>query len=101
MATITLHFHLLLQFLVQLHLPEVLLLALSLHNLLLHLDLSLEVLLLELAELADSHQLSFVPRESFAHGELVLIAGRTASRLRLGVCTGRLGRVSDLSVADS
>ena len=52
------------KFVFQLHLTEVLLLLVRLFDLFLHLDLSSEILLLELAKLANLHQLGLMTGES-------------------------------------
>ena len=66
---------LLAQLRVQLHLLEFLLLALRVDDFLLHLDLLIEILLLQLFELADPQEGLFVARQGLAHGQLVLVLG--------------------------
>jgi len=56
------------EFLVKLHLFELFLLLLSLDDLILHLDLSAEVLGLDLSEGSNLHDLGFVASEGFTHG---------------------------------
>ena len=65
----------------QLHLFELFLLFLSIDDLLLHLDLLVEVLLLEFSELAYAHEGLLVPGQRLAHRQLVLVLqGRLGSR---------------------
>ena len=64
------------EFLVKLHLFKLFLLMLSLDDLILHYDLSAEVLFLDLPKGSNLHDLGFVASEGFTHGQLVLVTSR-------------------------